>query len=142
VAAAEKAAPRFIFCLGRRGRDLAACGALSVLIVAAGARLPVYYRATAVRVTVVRVDPDGLRQPLEVPRTFWDRATRRRAVNASPSESLRAIDERIRHVMRRGYGRPGPPGTALEWTIHYSGNSRSLDRTAISRHPVVLTDGD
>jgi hypothetical protein len=124
------------YCLGSRRRDLLAAILSASLVLAGSPLLPVYHRIVLMDVSLVRIEPDGRRIPMRTPSSLWSPAARSLATQRSPSAAVRAVDLRIRQVMRSDPAiAAAPPGTRFEWVIRYSKNSARLDRSAVYVYP-------
>lgn len=120
------------YCLGSRRADLLAVGALALLVLAGAPFVCVYHRVTLMDLSVVRIEPDGRRTAMSVPSSLGHRRARPWAVQRGPAAAVRALEARIRRLMRADPAMAtAPPGTRFEWTIRYSENSTRLDRAAV-----------
>jgi hypothetical protein len=117
------------YCLGSGRRDLLAAAMLAILVLAGSPFVCVYYRVTLLDVSVVRIEPDGQRTALPTLPPFGRNTGRPWAVPSGSVAALRALKGWIHWLMRVDPMATVPPGTRFEWTIRYSENSSSLDRT-------------
>ena len=112
----------FLTVSGSRRVDLVMFAMLAVVAILGSWRMRVYFRVTVAEVTATRIEADGSRHPIELPKDF----ARGIVATYSQADYLNELTSRIRH-----FTNAEAPTSSIEWKLRYSYDSSRLDRERV-----------